>query len=56
MFKRKRSAEDFADEIRSDLELEAEELRVGISDEEARRQARVEFGSVATAKGAFLSE
>jgi len=54
MFKRKRSAEDFVDEIRSHLELEADELRAaGLSDEEARRQARVEFGSVTTARERF---
>lgn len=54
MFRRKRSAEDFAEEIRSHLELEADELRSeGISGNEARRRARVEFGSVSAAEERF---
>jgi len=54
MFKRKRSAEDFAEEIKAHLELEADELHSeGLSDEEARRRARVEFGSVDSAKERF---
>jgi predicted permease len=54
MFKRKRSDEDFAEEIRSHLELEADELRTeGVSQEEAKRRARVEFGSVRGAKERF---
>jgi len=54
MFNRKRSAEDFAEEIRSHLELEADELRTeGMTDEEASRRARVEFGSVGRAKERF---
>ena len=54
MFKRKRSAEDFAEEISSHLELEAEELRTqGFTPDEARRRARVEFGSVPAAKERF---
>ena len=54
MFSRKRSAEDFAEEVRAHLELEADELRSeGVSDQEARRRARVEFGSVTTAKERF---
>jgi len=51
MFKRKRSAEDFAEEIRSHLELEADELREeGFSADEAQRRARVGFGSETAAK------
>ena len=47
MFKRKRSAEDFAEELQAHIEFEAEELRrEGLSEEEARRQARRKFGSV----------
>ncbi|HTX75641.1 MAG TPA: ABC transporter permease [Terracidiphilus sp.] len=47
MFQRKRSAEDFSEEMQAHIELEAEELkREGLSDEEARRQARRKFGSV----------
>lgn len=54
MFRRKRSAEDFAEEIRAHLDLEADELRAeGLSEEEAHRRARVEFGSVATAREHF---
>jgi predicted permease len=54
MFKRKRSAEDFAEEIRSHLELEADELRSeGQSSDEAHRRARVEFGSVRVAEERF---
>ena len=54
MFKRKRSAEDFAEEIKAHLELEADELKgEGLSQEEARRKARVEFGNVQTAQERF---
>jgi macrolide transport system ATP-binding/permease protein len=54
VFKRKRSADDFAEEIKAHLELEADELkREGLSDEEARRKARVEFGNLSTARERF---
>ena len=54
MFRRRRSADDFAEEIRSHLELEADELRgEGLSEEEARRKARVEFGNVRAAEERF---
>lgn len=54
MFKRKRSAKDFAEEIEAHLALEAEELRRGgVSEEEARRQARVLFGNVRRAEERF---
>jgi len=54
MFKRKRTAEDFAEEIRAHLALEADDLcGEGLSEEEARRRARVEFGSVDVAKERF---
>ena len=47
MFNRKRSAEDFAEEIKTHLELEADDLRdQGLSAEESARRARVEFGNV----------
>ena len=50
----KRSAEDFAEEIRVHLELEADELASeGKSAEEAERRARASFGSVAAAKERF---
>ncbi len=54
MFGRKRSAEDFAEEIKMHLELEAEELRrEGLSEDEARRKARCEFGNVRAAQERF---
>jgi hypothetical protein len=54
MFRRKRSAGDFAEEIRSHLELEADELeREGLSENEARRRARIEFGNVRAAQERF---
>jgi hypothetical protein len=41
MFKRKRSTDDFAEEIKAHLELEADELkREGLSEDEARQKAR----------------
>ncbi|MGD0911482.1 MAG: ABC transporter permease [Terracidiphilus sp.] len=46
MFKRKRSIRDFDDEMRAHLALEADALaNEGLSDEEARRRARVAFGN-----------
>src|SRR5260370_40170371 len=54
MLRRKRSAEDFAEEIKMHLELEAEELRrEGLSEDEARRVARREFGNVRAAQERF---
>jgi predicted permease len=54
MFWRKRSAEDFAEEIKAHLELEADDLkREGLSESEARRTARVEFGNVRSAQEQF---
>ncbi len=54
MFKRTRSADDFAEEIKAHLELEADELKCeGLSEEEARRQARVEFGNVQASEERF---
>jgi predicted permease len=54
MFWRKRSAEDFAEEIKAHLELEAEDLkREGLSEEEARWKARREFGNVRRAQEQF---
>ncbi len=47
MFEQKRSAKDFSEEMQAHIELEAEELRrEGLSEEDARRQARRKFGSV----------
>ena len=54
MFKRKRATEDFSEEIKAHLELEADVLRdEGLSEQEAQRRARVEFGSVAAARERF---
>jgi putative ABC transport system permease protein len=54
MFRRKRSSSDFAEEIQSHLALEADELRrEGLTEAEAERRARVEFGSVAAAQERF---
>jgi len=54
MFRRKRSAEDFAEEIKTHLELEADELRSeGLAEAQARRRARSEFGSVPAAQERF---
>ena len=54
MFRSKRSAEDFAEEIKSHLESEAEELRrEGLSGDEAKRKARSEFGNVQAARERF---
>ena len=54
MFKRTRSTDDFAEEIKAHLELEADELkREGWSEDEARRRARVEFGNVPAAQERF---
>ena len=54
MFGRKRSTQDFAEEIQAHMELEAEELRrEGLSEEEARWQARRKFGNVRAAQERF---
>jgi predicted permease len=54
MFRRKRSADDFAEEIRSHLDLEADDLEgEGLSADEARRRARIEFGNVRAAQERF---
>ena len=54
MFWRKRSTEDFAEEIKAHLALEADELqREGLSEDEARRKARRAFGNVREAQERF---
>ena len=54
MFRRKRSAEDFAEEIRSHLELEADELKdEGLSEEAARWKAQREFGNIRAVQERF---
>lgn len=51
MFRHKRSTEDFADEIRAHLELEAADLESqGLNPEEAQRRAYRAFGSVRAAQ------
>lgn len=57
MFRKKRSVEDFDEEIRSHLELEAAELRAeGRTEEEAWRRAKIEFGSIATVQERFYQK
>lgn len=52
--KRKRTAEDFAEEIKAHLELEAEELRnEGVSQDDARWKAHRKFGNVRAAQERF---
>ncbi len=54
MFRSKRSSDDFAEEIRSHLELEADELSSeGVDAAESRRRARAAFGSVPAAEERF---
>ena len=54
MFRRKRSANDFAEEIKAHLELEAKTLEgEGLSEGEARRKARLKFGNVSAAQERF---
>jgi predicted permease len=54
MFMRKRNAKDFAEEIKTHLELEADDLeRDGLPRDEARWKARREFGNVRLAQERF---
>lgn len=54
MFRRRRSADDFAEEIKSHLEHEADDLqREGLNEEQARRRAKVEFGNAQAARERF---
>jgi len=54
MFRKTRADSDFAEEIRSHLELEADELEAeGMSRQEAERNARVVFGNVTAAQERF---
>ena len=54
MFRPKRSTDDFAEEIKAHLDLEADELkREGLSEGEARRRARLDFGNVRAAQERF---
>jgi predicted permease len=55
MFKHKRNADDFAEEIRAHLELEADELqREGLGQDEARRRAHVAFGNESVVRERFF--
>ncbi len=57
MFRRKRTAEDFAEEIKAHLELEAEELHSeGLSEDDARWKARRTFGNVRAAQERFYTK
>lgn len=54
MFRRKRSAKDFREEIEAHLALEADDLKAeGLSEEEARWKARRDFGNVRAAEERF---
>jgi macrolide transport system ATP-binding/permease protein len=54
MFRRRRSTDDFAEEIKSHLALEADELQSeGLSGDEARRRAKVGFGNMQRAQERF---
>lgn len=54
MFKRTRSEDDFDEEIKAHLEIEVDELqREGLSEEEARRRARLKFGNIQMARERF---
>ena len=54
MFKRRRSADDFAAEIQTHLDIETDDLQSeGLSPEEAHRRARVVFGSLPRAQESF---
>jgi predicted permease len=54
MFWRRRSTQDFAEEIKAHLELEADDLKQeGLSEDEARWKARRAFGNVRAAQERF---
>lgn len=54
MFNRRRSAEDFAEEIKAHLALEGDELKSeGLNDDEARRRAHLDFGNMQAAQERF---
>ena len=54
MFRRRRSTDDFAEEIQSHLALEADELQSeGLSKDEARCRDKVGFGNVQRAQERF---
>ena len=54
MFGRKRTTQDFTEEIQAHIELDAEELRrEGLSEEDARWQAKRKLGNVRAAQERF---
>ena len=54
MFERKRKLSDFTEEIEAHLQLEMERLReAGMSEEDARTEARRAFGNVTQARERF---
>ena len=54
MFSNRRSTDDFAEEIRAHLEMEADQLEAeGLPRAEAERRARVVFGNAASARERF---
>jgi predicted permease len=54
IFRRRRNTQDFDEEMRAHLALEADELKSeGLSDEEAQRRARVAFGNMQAAHERF---
>jgi macrolide transport system ATP-binding/permease protein len=56
MFRREHTTEDFAEEIQAHIELEAEQLRrEGLSEEDARWQARRKFGNLRAAQERFYT-
>jgi macrolide transport system ATP-binding/permease protein len=55
--RRKRPVEDFAEEVRAHLQLEADELKTaGLTDADARAAARKTFGSVTAATERFYEK
>ncbi len=57
MFKRRRSADDFAEEIKAHLGLEADELKSeGLTEEEARRKSTGRVRQCARGARALLAE
>jgi predicted permease len=53
MFRRKRTPDDFAAEIQSHLELAEDLKHAGLDEDQARTQARREFGSITAAQERF---
>jgi len=56
MFRRKRTPKDFAEEIQSHIELEADQLQQeGLTEGQARSQARRKFGTSAKKPAAMFA-